>query len=181
VLNVIVWYLVLHCILHLKCCQPFTSFVFEFTNEPIPQCEVSNFLHYLFHKSTWKHITRKPNVRESRMTFALLQLTTNANLLQLLMWIWTAADIKFLIQGHILKSKRRWKDNIKAKLNININNVDWWNLFGIWSSFMRKKWHVQPPPFCKDWLWLCPCHPNAVFLLRNALSLSSLHMLWIFS
>jgi hypothetical protein len=69
------------------------------------------------------HINRKPNVREPRMTIALLQITMNANLSQLLMGIWATADIKFLIQGHILESKLRWKDNIKAKLNINVNNV----------------------------------------------------------
>jgi len=46
-------------------------------------------------------ITRKLNVRESRMTFVLLQLTVNANLSQLLVRIWPAADIKFLIQGHL--------------------------------------------------------------------------------
>jgi len=46
-------------------------------------------------------ITRKLHVRESRMTFVLLQLTMNTNLSQLLMRIWAAVDIKFLIQGHL--------------------------------------------------------------------------------
>jgi hypothetical protein len=47
VLNVKVWYLVLHCILHLKWGKTFISFVFKLAIEPIPQCEDSNFLHYL--------------------------------------------------------------------------------------------------------------------------------------
>jgi hypothetical protein len=67
-------------------------------------------------------ITRKLKVRESRMTFVLLQLTMNTNLSQLLVRIWAVPDIKFLIQGHLQESKRIWKETLKRN-DINVNNV----------------------------------------------------------
>jgi hypothetical protein len=48
-----------------------------------------------------RFITRKLNVKESRMTFVLLQLTMNANVSQLQVRIWATADIKFVIEGQL--------------------------------------------------------------------------------